>query len=75
MMNKYRRKRLGEAVGLIKQVKNILQEVQEKEQETYDNFPDSFYNSDRGDGMQNYIDMLEKADGYLDDANSVIEQI
>ena len=29
----------------------------------------------RGEKMQNCIEMLEEASGYLDDANSVIEQI
>ena len=31
--------------------------------------------SERGEEMQNYIEMLDEAYGYLDDANSVIEQI
>ena len=37
--------------------------------------PDSFRDGERGDEMQNYMDMIEEAEGYLDDANSVIEQI
>ena len=49
--------------------------VREEEQEAYENLPDSFRDGERGEEMQNYMDMIEEAEGYLDDANSVIEQI
>ena len=74
-MNKARRKRLGEAFDLIGEAQDILRSVREEEQEAYENLPDSFRDGERGDEMQNYMDMIEEAEGYLDDANSVIEQI
>ena len=74
-MNKARRKRLGEAFDLIGTAQDILRSVREEEQEAYENLPDSFRDGERGDEMQNYMDMIEEAEGYLDDANSVIEQI
>lgn len=37
--------------------------------------PESFQNGERGEEMQGYIEMLEEAYDYLDDANSVVEQI
>ena len=74
-MNKARRKRLGEAFDLIGTAQDILRSVREEEQEAYENLPDSFRDGERGEEMQNYMDMIEEADGYLDDANSVIEQI
>ena len=54
---------------------DILEEVKSEEEESYDNLPDNFRDGDKGEEMQNYIEMLEEASGYLDDANSVIEQI
>ena len=74
-MNKARRKRLGEAFDLIGTAQDILRSVREEEQEAYENLPDSFRDGEKGEEMQNYMEMIEEADGYLDDANSVIEQI
>lgn len=74
-MNKARRKRLGEAFDLIGTAQDILRSVREEEQEAYENLPDSFRDGEKGEEMQNYMDMIEEAEGYLDDANSVIEQI
>lgn len=47
----------------------------EKAGRCLDNLPENFQNGERGEEMQNYIEMLDEAYGYLDDANSVIEQV
>lgn len=74
-MNKIRRKKLGDAFDLIAQAKDILEAVKEEEQEAIDNLPDNFRFGERGEEMEGYIEMLDEAYNYLDDANSVIEQI
>lgn len=74
-MNKQRRKKLEEAFNLIDQAKDILEEVKDEEQEAHDNLPESFQYGEKGEEMEGYIEMLDEAYGYLDDANSVIEQI
>lgn len=74
-MNKERRKRLAEAYEKIGEVKEILESVKDEEQEAYDNLPENFQNGERGEEMQNYIDMIDEAYGYLDDAESVVDQI
>lgn len=74
-MNKQRRKRLGKTFDLVSEAMKILENVKIEEQESYDNLPDNFRDGDKGEEMQNYIEMLEEASNYLDDANSVIEQI
>ena len=74
-MNRQRRKRLTEAFEKVGEAMEILEDVVEEEKESYENLPDNFRDSDRGEEMQGYIEMLEEAYGYLDDANSVIEQI
>lgn len=74
-MNKARRKELGKAFDLVCQAKDILEAVKAEEQESYENLPDSFRFGERGEEMEGYIEMLEEAFNYLDDANSVIEQI
>ncbi len=74
-MNKQRRKKLGTAFDLICQAKDILEEVKSEEEEAYKNLPEQFQYGERGEEMNGYIEMIDEAYGYLDDANSVIEQI
>lgn len=74
-MNKERRKRLAEAFEKIGEVKEIIESVKDEEQEAYDNLPENFQNWERGEEMQGYIEMLDEAYGYLDDAESVVDQI
>lgn len=72
-MNRQRRKKLTEALEKITEVMDILESVKSEEEESYENLPDNFRDGDRGEEMQNYIDMIEEAYGYLDDANSVTD--
>ncbi len=53
----------------------ILDDAISEEQESLDNLPDNFKYGERGEEMQGYLEMLNEARDYLDDANSVIEQI
>jgi hypothetical protein len=74
-MNRRKRKRLGKAFDLIAEAEEILEEVKSEEEDSYENLPDNFRDGDKGEEMQNYIEMLDESIGYLQDANSVIEQI
>ena len=74
-MNRTRRKRLGEAFDKCAEILEILEEVKQEEEEARENLPDSFRDGDRGEEMQSYIEMIEEAAGYIEDAESVIEQI
>ena len=53
----------------------ILDDAIIQEQESLDNLPDNFKYGERGEEMQGYLEMLNEARDYLDDANSAIEQI
>ena len=74
-MNKQRRKRLGKAFNLIIEAEEILEEVKQEEDEARENLPDNFRDGDRGQQMQDAIDLIDEAIGYCQDAESVIEQI
>lgn len=74
-MNRQRRKRLNEAFDLINRAQEIIEDVKEEEYESKENLPDNFKYGERGDEMDNYIEMLDETIGFLLDANSVIEQI
>ena len=74
-MNKEKRKKLGKAFDLVAEAEQIINDVMEEEQDGYDNLPDSFRDGDRGQQMQDAIEMMDEVVGYLQDAESVIEQI
>ena len=74
-MNKDRRKRLSKVYKLIEEAKAILEEVKDDETDAYENLPENFQNGERGEEMQGYIEMLDEAYNYLDDASSVVDQI
>lgn len=74
-MNKKRRVKVAEAFDLVKKAQEILEEVKDPEQSALENLPDSLRDSEKGELMQEYVELMEEAEGYLDDAASVIEQI
>lgn len=74
-MNRQKRKKLEKAFVLIEEAEEILEEVKTEEEDSYENLPDNFRDGDKGEEMQNYIEMIDESIGYLQDANSVIEQI
>ncbi len=74
-MNKQRRKRLEEASKLIAQAQGIIEEVKDEEQEAHDNLPESIQYGEKGQQMEEYIDMLDEAYGQCDDLMSVIDEI
>lgn len=74
-MNKQRRIRLGKASDLITEAEQILEEVKQEEDEARENLPDNFRDGDRGQQMQDAIDMIDEVIGYCQDAESVLEQI
>ncbi len=74
-MNRQRRKKLSEAFDLVAKAEELIDAVKDEETESYENLPDNFRDGDRGEEMQNYIDMMDEVIGYLQDAESVIEQI
>ena len=87
-MNKQRRSQIAEALELINEAKEILEEVRDAEQESYDNLPEglqaaeqeSYDNlpeglqaAERGEQMQENVDNLEEFIGYLEETGSLEE--
>lgn len=74
-MNKQRRKQLAEASALIAKAQSIIESVKDEEQEAHDNLPESIQYGEKGQQMEEYIDMLDEAYGQCDDLMSVIDEI
>lgn len=75
IMNRARRKRLSDALELIAQAKDILDEVKDEEQEAFDNLPENFQYGERGEQMEEYISDIEEAFDNLEEAEELISDI
>ena len=71
-MNKQRRKELDTIYRKIEYLMQDLETVCGEEQDAYDNLPESFQESDRGETMYNAIDNMESALSSLGEAMDYI---
>ena len=71
-MNDKRRRRLKKATSMINQAIQIIEEVRDEEQDSYDNLPESIMDGDRGAKMEEAIENMEDA---LSDLESASENI
>ena len=60
-------------LGRIYYVREILEEVRDEEQESYDNLPEGLQAGERGEQMQENVDNLEEFIGYLEETGSLEE--
>ena len=67
-MNAFRRKELSRAAELLEEARSMKDE----EEEAHDNLPESLQYSDKGEAMQDNIDMMVES---IYTIESVIEQI
>ena len=74
-MNKVRRQSIKEAIDLIQQANEILAEVGDEEEEAFDNMPESLQEGERGEQMQEYIDMIDEANEAIDDLIGNLSEI
>ena len=74
-MNKQRRKELERAARLIIEAQEIVEAVKDEEQEAHDNLPESLQYSEKGEQMEEYVQMLEEACEGLEIAQGAIEEI
>lgn len=58
-MNKARRKRIEKIAQELEDLRSDLELVTEEEQEAYDNMPESFQMSERGEHAESVIENLE----------------
>ena len=60
-MNKLRRADLAEAFNLLDQAKGIVESAASDERDAFDNLPEGFQDSDRGQSMEQAADALDEA--------------
>ena len=70
-MDKERRERISEAVGLIHQAREILEEVLDEEQKCYESLPEGMQNGEKGEQMQENMEIIEDVLGCLEDVDDL----
>jgi len=71
-MNKSRRTQIDRILERIEDLMSDVDLVREAEQEAYDNMPESFQDSERGELMYDAIDNLESAYGSLEEVQDYL---
>lgn len=75
-MNKQRRAQLQKVVEMMADARALLEEIRDDEQDAFDNLPESFQESERGEQMEEYIYNMEEAiDALEEDENTLTEII
>ena len=74
-MNKPRREELEKALSLLGQARDIIESVKDDETDAYENLPESFQESERGEQMSEYIDSMDESLSYIDDVADMLNNI
>ena len=83
-MNTIRRKELADIVAMLEKLDALREECREQlaavldeEQEALDNLPESLQESERGEQMQEYVDIMKNVTGELDlfDIEDLVDQL
>lgn len=72
-MNKQRREELLDVADYLQDAIDRLTEIRDDEQDAFDNMPEGFQNSARGDSMQDAIDTMGDWETDIDSLRSKIE--
>ena len=74
-MNNERRKQIDAALEFIVEARGILESVRDEEQGAFDNLPESFQDSEKGERMQDAVSSLEEAIADLENIESSLEEV
>ena len=74
-MNNKRRNSIRKIKESLSRLVNYLEELRDEEDEAYDNMPEQFQDSERGEIMQNAIEALDNAADWIQEAIDELDRI
>ncbi len=74
-MNKIRRTKVEEQIEAMEIIKSSIEDILSEEQDAFDNMPESFQYSDRGETSQDAIDAMENVLSSIEDILEELEAI
>lgn len=74
-MNNIRRLQIKRIIQLIEQAQSILDEVFDDEQAAFDNMPDNFQQSSKGEQIEDNLDNIQNAMDLIEDVRDILSNI
>jgi len=74
-MNKARRRRIAKIFSKLTEPESNLEELEEEEQDAFDNLPESIAATERGDQMQEFIEVLSSASSQIEEARCELSEM
>ncbi len=74
-MNNVRRKEIKRIIAAIATAREDLDRVLEDEQDAYDNMPEGFQCSERGENMEEAIEVMEECMNSLNEVTDELEEL
>ena len=74
-MNKARRLRIAKIFSKLTELESYLEELEEEEQDALDNLPESIAATERGDQMQEFVEVLRAAASQIEEARSDLSEM
>ena len=74
-MNKARRLRIAKIFSKLTELESNLEELEEEEQDAFDNLPESIAATERGDQMQEFVEVLRAAASQIEEARSDLSEM
>tara|TARA_R110002020_G_scaffold38379_4_gene115341 strand:- start:141 stop:389 length:249 start_codon:yes stop_codon:yes gene_type:complete len=74
-MNQARRLRIAKIFSKLTDLESNLEELEEEEQDAFDNLPESIAATERGDQMQEFVEVLRAAASQITEARSDLSEM
>jgi len=73
-MNEDRRKKLKFALGLLAQARDVVENIRDEEQGSFDNMPEGMQGGEKGQRMEEIIQQLDEAFGHIEEAEGMVDE-
>lgn len=74
-MNKARRTAIKKVFEQLEELMATVEVIRDEEQDAFDNLPESFQSSERGEIMEENIDALDSAYNSIEEAKDLLEEL
>ena len=74
-MNKTRRTAIKKVFEQLEELMATVEVIRDEEQDAFDNLPESFQSSERGETMEENIDALDSAYNSIEEAKDLLEEL
>tara|TARA_R100000808_G_scaffold22080_1_gene47892 strand:+ start:53 stop:301 length:249 start_codon:yes stop_codon:yes gene_type:complete len=74
-MNNARRKKIKKICKQLAELETQIREIEKEEQDAFDNLPESLADTERGDQMQEFLEILDQAAGQLEESQETLDEV